>query len=106
MHNYTTSHYKFPLFSSSGPSHPRLNEITKSIPGVNFTNILRAAFLYKSFAPSFFVLAVKVKLFIGTRILAQMHFKNVGEIDSRACLIENIMMSDGGDLVIRTERAK
>jgi hypothetical protein len=47
---------------------------------VNFTNILRAAFLFESFARSYFVLAVKVKLFIGVRILAQMRFKNVGEI--------------------------
>jgi hypothetical protein len=48
---------------------------TKFTPsaGVNFTNILRAAFLNKSFVRSFFVLAVKVKLFIGARILAQMH---------------------------------
>ncbi len=36
--------------------------------GVNFTNILRAAFLYESF----FVLAVKDKLFIGARKLAQL----------------------------------
>jgi hypothetical protein len=40
--------------------------------GVNFTNILRTAFPYESFVQSFFVLAVKVKLFIGARILAQM----------------------------------
>ncbi len=33
------------------------------------------------------MLAVKVKLFIGTRILAQMRFKNVGEIDSSQLLI-------------------
>jgi hypothetical protein len=34
-----------------------LNEMTKqSKAGVNFTNILRAPFLYKSFAQSFFVL--------------------------------------------------
>ncbi len=38
---------------------------------VHFTNILRAAFLYESFARSFFVLAVNVKLFIGAIILAQ-----------------------------------
>jgi hypothetical protein len=50
----------------------------KLTPGVNFINILRAAFSFKSFAQSFFVLAVKVKLFIGARILAQ----NVGEIDT------------------------
>ncbi len=39
---------------------------------VNFTNILCAAFSYESFVQSFFVLAVKVKLVIGARILAQM----------------------------------
>jgi hypothetical protein len=43
-----------------------------STPWVNFTNILLAAFLYKCFGLSFFVLAVKVKLFIYARILAQM----------------------------------
>ncbi len=32
--------------------------------GVNFTNILRVAFSYKSFAQSFFVLEVWVKLFL------------------------------------------
>jgi hypothetical protein len=32
---------------------------------------------------AFFVLAVKVKLFVGARILAQMRSKNIGEIDSR-----------------------
>jgi hypothetical protein len=53
---------------------------TKS-SGVNLTNILHAAFLYKSFARSFFVLAVKVKLFIGARILVQMSLLIVGEID-------------------------
>jgi hypothetical protein len=51
-------------------------------PWVNFTNILHTAYSYQSFARSFFVLAVKVKLFIGARILAQMHLLNVGEIDS------------------------
>jgi hypothetical protein len=40
--------------------------------GVNFINILRAAFLYKSFMRSYFVLEVKVKLFTGTRILVQL----------------------------------
>jgi hypothetical protein len=39
---------------------------------VNFTNILRAAFLYESFAKSVFVLEVKVKVFIGARKLAQL----------------------------------
>jgi hypothetical protein len=61
-----------------------VNGIKKTTLGVNFPNILRAAFLYKSFAQGFFVLAVKVKLFIGARVLAQMCFKNVGEIDSRS----------------------
>ncbi len=49
---------------------------------VNFTNILRTAFLYKSFTQSLFVLEVKVKLFIGAKKIAQLHSKNVGEIDS------------------------
>jgi hypothetical protein len=40
--------------------------------GVNFTNILRTALLYKSFVRSFFVLEVKVKHFIGARKLAQL----------------------------------
>ncbi len=35
--------------------------------GVNFTNILCAAFSYESFARSFFELEVKVKLFIGAK---------------------------------------
>jgi hypothetical protein len=41
-------------------------------PGANFTNILRAPFSCKSFVRSFFVLEVKVKLFICARILAQL----------------------------------
>jgi hypothetical protein len=41
-------------------------------PRVNFTNILRAPLTYESFARSFFALAVKVKLFICARILAQL----------------------------------
>ncbi len=45
------------------------------IPGVNFTNIFRVAFTFKSFAWSFYVLAVKVKFFICARILAQSAFK-------------------------------
>ncbi len=32
------------------------------------------------------MLAVKVKLFIGARILAQMHLLNLGEIDSRGII--------------------
>ncbi len=39
-------------------------------------------FRTKVLRKAFFVLAVKVKLFIGARILAQIRFKNVGEIDS------------------------
>jgi hypothetical protein len=49
---------------------------------VNFTNILRTTFLYESFAQSFFVLEVKVKLFIDAKKMA---LKNVGEIDSWKC---------------------
>jgi hypothetical protein len=41
----------------------------------------------QKFRTKFFVLAVKVKLFIGARILAQMHLKNVDEIDSRSHLL-------------------
>jgi hypothetical protein len=41
------------------------------------------AFLYKSFAQSFFVLEVKVKLFIGAKKMVQLCSKNVGEIDFR-----------------------
>jgi hypothetical protein len=40
-------------------------------------------FFVRKFCAKLFVLAVKVKLFIGARMLAQMRFKNVGEIDSR-----------------------
>jgi hypothetical protein len=60
------------------------NKNTLKLPtlGVNLTNILRAAFSYKSFARSFFVHEVKVKLFIDSRKLAQLRLKNVGEIDS------------------------
>jgi hypothetical protein len=50
----------------------RAKMLINSTPGVNFTNILRVAFSYESFERSFFVLAVKVQLFIGPRILAQM----------------------------------
>jgi hypothetical protein len=40
------------------------------------------SFLYKSFAQSFFVLEVKVKLSIGAKKMAQLRSKNVDEIDS------------------------
>ncbi len=43
----------------------RAQMLIKSTRGVNFTNILRAAFSYESFTRSFFEFAVKVKLFIG-----------------------------------------
>jgi hypothetical protein len=36
-------------------------------PGVNYTNIIRAAFLYESFAQSFFVLRFKVCTFLGQK---------------------------------------
>jgi hypothetical protein len=52
-------------------------------PEVNFTNILRAAFSYERFLQSFFVLEVKVTLFIDAKKMAQMRSKNVGEIYSR-----------------------
>jgi hypothetical protein len=41
------------------------------------------AFFVQNFAQSFFMLAVKVKLFHCARILAQVRQSNVGEIDSR-----------------------
>ncbi len=52
-------------------------------PEFNFTNILHEAFSYERFAQSFFVLEVKVKLFIDAKKMAQMRSKNVGEIYSR-----------------------
>jgi hypothetical protein len=52
--------------------------MVKLTPNVNFTNILRAAFSYQSFAQSFFVLTVKVKRFIGARIFAQKLLLNDG----------------------------
>ncbi len=51
--------------------------------GVNFTNILHAAFPCESLVQSFFVFEVKAKLFIDARKLAQLRSKNVGEIDSK-----------------------
>jgi hypothetical protein len=42
-------------------------------------------FFVRKFARSFFVLEVKVKLFIGAKKMAQLRSKNVGEIDS-VCL--------------------
>ncbi len=50
--------------------------------GVNFTNILCAAFSYESLVRSIFVLEVKVILFIGAKKMAQIRSKNVDEIDS------------------------
>jgi hypothetical protein len=52
--------------------------LVKLTQGVTFTNILCAAFSHESFAISFFVLEVKVKLLIGAIAL-----KNVDEIDTR-----------------------
>ncbi len=50
-----------------------------SLPGVNFTNILRAAFSYESFSPSFFVLRFKVCTFwrknIGAKAASNMLVK-------------------------------
>jgi hypothetical protein len=46
-------------------------QILCNVLGTNSPIFLCAAFLYESFAQSFFVLEVKVKLFIGTRKLAQ-----------------------------------
>ncbi len=49
---------------------------------VNFTNILLAAFLYKSFACSFFVLSFSVCTFLAQEYLRKSCFENVGEIDT------------------------
>ncbi len=59
-----------------------LKILVKLIPGVNFTNNLRAVFSYESLARSFFVLEVKVTLFIGAKKKAQLRSQNVDEIDS------------------------
>jgi hypothetical protein len=45
-------------------------------------NIFCAAFLYESFARSFFVLEVKVNFLLAAKKMAQLRSKNVGEIDS------------------------
>ncbi len=50
------------------------------MPGVNFTNIIRTAFLYESFARSFFVPRFKVCTF-----LAQ---KNIGTKAARNMLVK------------------
>jgi hypothetical protein len=68
MHDY----YAMMMFASSKELKFLLKKERESKSRVNFTNILRVAFSDKSFARSFFVLAEKVKLFIGPRILAQM----------------------------------
>ncbi len=46
----------------------------------------------RKFHAKLFVLAVKVKLFIGARILAQMRFENVGEIDSKYQKLEKRLL--------------
>ncbi len=60
------------------PKDMHYNKILKSTvftlnrpAGVNFTNILRAAYSYESFARSFFVLNFKVCTFFGAKISAQ-----------------------------------
>ncbi len=65
--------------------------ICVSLQGVNFTNILRAAFLYKIFAQSFFVFKVNIKLFIRARKLVQLCSLNVGEIDSRTAFLRTAL---------------
>ncbi len=50
-------------------------------PCVNITNILRAAFLYKSFARSFMVLRFKVCSFLAEKYRRKSCTYNVGEID-------------------------
>jgi len=45
--------------------------LVKSTPGVNFTNILKAAFAYKSIFEAFLYLQFGFVIFVGKRILAQ-----------------------------------
>ncbi len=52
--------------------------------GVNFINILRAAFSFKCFARNFFVLRFKVCTFLAPKYWHKSHAYNVGEIDTRS----------------------
>jgi hypothetical protein len=60
------------LFLPLGYLVTQLGNLYTATIWLNFTNILRTDFSHEIFARSFFVLAVKVKLFIGAKILAQM----------------------------------
>jgi hypothetical protein len=54
--------------------------LVKFNSGINFINILLAAFLYKSFVRSFFVLTFYAGTFWRKNIGAKAALKNVGEI--------------------------
>ncbi len=51
--------------------------------GVDFTNILGAAFSHESLASNFFVLRFKVCTFLAQKYWLKSRAYNVGEIDSR-----------------------
>jgi hypothetical protein len=51
-------------------------------PGVNFTNILRAAFSYKSLLRSFYVVTIWVRNFLAKCFWRKSCSLNVGEIDT------------------------
>jgi hypothetical protein len=68
--NNNNHHHHLHFSTTTSPTKKILKK--KKRVGVNFTNILRAAFSYESFARSFFVLEVKVKLFIGAKKMAHL----------------------------------
>ena len=53
------------------------------IPGINFNNILRAAFSYESFLRSFYVLTIWVCNFLAKGFWRKSCSQNDGEIDTR-----------------------
>jgi len=67
----------------TGWSRRRIPDRGPGQSGVNFTNILRAAFSYKSFWRSFYVLTIWVCNFWRKDFFAKTAHKNVGEIDTR-----------------------
>ncbi len=58
-----------------GPAKCKGKVILRSQQGVNFNNILRTAFMYESFMRSFFVLAVKVKLYLAQEYWRKCDYK-------------------------------
>jgi hypothetical protein len=56
--------------------------LVKLTTDVNFTNILQAAFSYKSFLRSFYVLSIWVCNFLAQGFWHKSCTKNVGEIDT------------------------